>query len=194
MNLDARYWQSRYEEGNTPWDIDGISPAVLEYMSNIPSDQIRILIPGAGKAHEAAWLHQHGFRNVFVCDWAEGAFKTFKEIAPDFPSYHLMVSDFFELEGKFDLILEQTFFCAIDPKRRSDYAKKCASLLNPGGKLAGLLFASAFDHAGPPFGGTKSEYLEIFLPYFNIIHMDISEKSITPRLGNELFFEAVIIK
>lgn len=194
MNLDARYWQSRYEEGNTPWDIDGISPAMLEYMTNLPSTELRVLIPGAGKAHEAAWLNMHGFQHVFVCDWAEGAFETFRHIVTDFPPHHMLVGDFFELIGEYDLILEQTFFCAIDPSLRSEYAKKCASLLNQGGKLAGLLFASVFDHPGPPFGGTKAEYLKIFEPHFNIIQMEISKKSIQPRLGNELFFEASVIK
>jgi hypothetical protein len=62
-------------------------------------------------------------------------------------------------------------------------------LLADGGKLAGLLFAFPFEQEGPPFGGTKEEYEQLFSPHFDINHLAISEASIKPRAGRELFIE-----
>ena len=88
--------------------------------------------------------------------------------------------------GKYDLIVEQTFFCAIDPSLRTVYAEKMAKLLNPKGKLVGLLFDCNFD-GGPPFGGSKTEYITYFEPYFKFNFLEKCYNSISPRAGNELF-------
>jgi methyl halide transferase len=190
MELDARYWQNRYLEGNTPWDIGGISPAILDYLEALPPGPLRILIPGAGKAHEAKWLLGHGFTDVWVCDWAEAAILAFRDIAPEFPERQLLCRDFFTLEGPFDLILEQTFVSALPPERWPDWAACCARLLRPGGRVAGLLFATPFENPGPPFGAHREGYQKVMAPWLDVSRMDISLRSIPPRLGNELFFEA----
>lgn len=187
--LSPQYWDERYRAGNTGWDIQQVSPPLKRYVDELPDKQRRILIPGAGRAYEAIYLHRQSFGEVFVCDWAESAFETLRREAPDFPAEHLLVGDFFALDLAVDLMLEQTFFCAIDPELRAGYARKAAELLVPGGRLAGLLFASHFPFAGPPFGGTRDEYIDCFAPYFDILHLDIAPDSIAPRQGNELFFE-----
>ncbi|MBI5915222.1 MAG: SAM-dependent methyltransferase, partial [Bacteroidetes bacterium] len=91
----------------------------------------------------------------------------------------------------FDLMLEQTFFCAIPPSLRTDYVNKAAQLLPPGKTLAGLLFASHFGKPGPPFGGTEAEYRKLFSPHFFIEAMEMCKNSILPRTGNELFFQLI---
>ena len=48
--------------------------------------------------------------------------------------------NFFYHQGKYDLILEQTFFCALDPSLREKYVEKCYDLLNDDGKIAGVFF------------------------------------------------------
>lgn len=189
-NLDARYWQSRYLEGNTPWDLGAASPAITAYLSGLQDKSARILIPGAGKAWEALWLLQHGFRQVFICDWAEAAFEEFRQQVPDFPAEHLLVCDFFALDPPYDIIIEQTFVSAIPPVQWKAWAAQCARLLEPGGRVAGLLFASPFTSAGPPFGADREDYLNIFGEELEILRMERTDLSIAPRLGNELFFEA----
>ena len=37
-------------------------------------------------------------------------------------------------------MIEQTFFCAINPELRTKYAQQSSNILNPKGKLIGLLF------------------------------------------------------
>ncbi len=185
--LSANYWNQRYLNVNTPWDIGSISTPLQNYFDDLVDKDLRILIPGAGKAHEAIYLHRQGFSNVYVCDWASSAFDLLREEVPDFPEEHLLIGDFFDLELPIDLVVEQTFFCAINPSLRTKYVQKMHQLLSDKGKLVGLLFANEFNKPGPPFGGTASQYRSLFAPYFDIINLDIAPDSIKPRLGNELF-------
>lgn len=187
--LSAEYWNEKYQIQQTPWDIGYASPPIAHYCEKIKDKHIRILIPGAGKAHEAIFLHRQGFQEVWVCDWAADAFAHLKREAPDFPEQHLLVGDFFDLSPSYDLIIEQTFFCAIDPALRARYVQKAHELLVPGGRLIGLLFARPFDFEGPPFGGTKEEYRQLFQQHFDLLQLETAENSIQPRLGNELFIE-----
>ena len=122
--LSANYWNERYLNVNTPWDIGTISTPLQNYFDGLADKELRILIPGAGKAHEAIYLHRQGFSNVYVCDWAASAFDLLKEEVPDFPEEHLVVGDFFDLQLPIDLVVEQTFFCAIDPSLRTKYVQK----------------------------------------------------------------------
>lgn len=188
--LNDNYWERRYKACDTPWDIGYASPPICNFIYTLTQKDTAILIPGAGKAHEAAFLWEHGFRNFKICDWAVSAFDTLLEKIPEFPRENCLIQDFFELSGKFDLILEQTFFCAIDPSLRKKYVEKCSELLVPKGKVAGLLFAKKFDKPGPPFGGSAEEYQKLFGGHFYIDLMIEAKDSITPRAGSELFFIA----
>ena len=95
--------------------------------------------------------------------------------------------DFFELDGEFDLILEQTFFCALDPKLRQSYSIKMNELLAENGKLVGVLFNREFGNDTPPFGGDKTEYQTYFNDYFDFKVMENCYNSIPPRAKTELF-------
>ncbi len=185
--LDSNYWQERYKTNQTGWDAGTITTPIKEYIHQLNDKSIKILIPGCGNAHEAAYLWQQGFTNVFLLDYVAEPLNNFSKHYPDFPKSHLLLKDFFELDEKFDLIIEQTFFCALDPQLRSSYAEKMCQLLNPKGKLAGLMFSSEFEKEGPPFGGSKSEYKALFERYFDIAKMEECYNSIEPRKGNELF-------
>ena len=192
--MDNDFWRERYRQKQLGWDLGQVSPPIRTYVDQLQDKELRILIPGAGRGHEARYLWDMGFRQTYICEWAPEAVQMFKSLQPAFPDEHILVQDFFTLEPAYDLILEQTFFCAIDPSMRPAYAKKCAELLSPGGRLTGLLFATPFERPGPPFGGCKEEYLTYFEPYFDILQMDICKNSIKPRLGNELFFEMEVRK
>ncbi len=185
-SLDAKYWNNRYLQGNTPWDTGGPTPPLVSIFQTITQRDAAILIPGAGNAHEAIYLHEHGFNNVWVCDWAEAAIASFAEAHPDFPKHHLICSDFFLLEQKFDHIIEQTFFCALPPQLCPQYVKKTAALLHNEGCIQGVLFAHPFPFEGPPFGGTADEYRSLFSPVFHIDILEPCSNSIPPRAGNEL--------
>lgn len=187
-NLNKKYWSTRYQRNETGWDLRTISPPLKKYIDQLEDKSIKILIPGAGNSYEAEYLHKNGFNKVYVLDIAHEPLENLKRRLPSFPEDHLIQYDFFNYEGNFDLILEQTFFCALDPKIRKMYVCKMNSLLNQGGKLVGLLFDKEFESPGPPFGGNKEEYLSYFSPYFDIMVLEPCNNSIGPRMGSELFF------
>lgn len=181
------FWQKKYLENSTGWDLGKVSPPLKTYFDQLSNKDIRILIPGAGNAYEAEYLHKLGFTNVFVVDWAPQAIENLKQRLPDFPSAHLFVEDFFDISLSFDLIVEQTFFCALTPNLRSQYVDKIHDLLEPKGKLVGLLFQIPLNETHPPFGGSKEEYLQLFQEKFTIKTMETAHNSIVPRQANELF-------
>lgn len=187
MLLDQEYWNNRYLDENHPWDASAPTPPLQHFIDSLTDKKLKILVPGAGFGHEAAYLYNNGFTNTFICDWSEEALRLIKEKHPQFPSENLIGGDFFKLDMTFNLVLEQTFFCALPPKLRPDYIKKMHEILSPKGLLVGLLWSENFEKPGPPFGGTKEEYQKSFSPYFNILEMDLTPHSIKPRLGRELF-------
>lgn len=191
QELNQAYWNERYEQGNTGWNIGTVSSPLKNYFDQLPQKNLRILIPGVGNGHEAEYLLSLGFSNITVLDIAPIALeKLAMRFLPQIgKSVHLILGDFFEHQGQYDLIIEQTFFCALDPKLRQAYVEKMAALLSKNGKLSGLLFDTQFP-AGPPFGGNKQEYQELFSMHFNIKTLAPCYNSIPQRMGNECFIIA----
>lgn len=189
--LDADFWQSRYEDGTTGWDIGYPSNPLKRYIDSLQEKDIRVLIPGCGNAYEAGYMFENGFTNVYIIDIALTPIENFRKKFPAFPPHQILHGDFFALNDSFDLILEQTFFCALDPSLRPAYAEKMASLLHPGGRLAGVLFSTIFEKEGPPFGGTTDEYLQLFNKHFKINKLEPEKESIPPRAGTEVFIEFI---
>ena len=185
--LGKSYWNERWQTHQTGWDIGYASPAITEYMAQYPNKNAAILIPGCGNAWEAEWLAANGFTNITLLDIAPAAASQLDNKFAGNNAIKVICADFFSHEGEYDLIIEQTFFCAIPPSKRKQYAEKAASLLNEGGKIIGLLFDKEFEKEGPPFGGTSSEYKEIVGPYFDIKTMSACTNSIDSRAGSELF-------
>jgi len=191
MELDASFWEQRYMTAETGWDLGGPSTPLKEYLDQLTNKDLSILIPGGGRAYEAEYAHRLGFRNVFVIDLTEAPLSDLLGRCPDFPKDHLIIGDFFTHEGNYDLILEQTFFCAIDPALRPQYVEHMSRLLAPGGGLVGVLFDSVPNPVGPPFGGSEAEYRALFKPYFPDVCFERCRNSIAPRAGRELWLRAV---
>lgn len=186
--LNKDYWENRYQNEETGWDAGEITTPLKEYFDQIEDKNLKILLPGAGNGHELDYLLLKGFQNVFIIDLAESPLRNIQKRLPDFPENQLLQGDFFELKNEFDLIVEQTFFCALSPELRPQYVQKMHSLLSEKGKIAGLLFDFPLTEDGPPFGGSKEEYLNLFSEKFRIKILETAYNSITPRKERELFF------
>jgi SAM-dependent methyltransferase len=184
--LNEAYWSKRYKNKETGWDVGSPSTPLKEFIDQLENKTIKILIPGCGNAYEAQYLFENGFKNVFVIDLSPIPLENLKKRVPNFPNIHLLEGDFFELNDQFDLILEQTMFCAIEPRLRMEYARKTSELLVEGGKLVGVLFNREFE-SGPPFGGTKNEYITYFSNHFQNVYLEPCYNSIKPRQNSELF-------
>jgi len=184
------FWTNRYQENFTGWDIGYPSTPIKTYIDQLDNKDLRILIPGAGNAYEAEYLHNQGFSQVHILDISKSPLDNFKRRVVDFPNEHLVQANFFEFEAQYDLIIEQTFFCSFEPtpENRSRYAEQMSHLLKPGGKLVGLWFRHPLVHNGKrPFGGTKEEYLSYLTPHFEVMVFEDCYNSIEPRAGKELF-------
>ncbi len=191
-DLSANYWNDRYLQDSAHWDVGAVSTPLKVYFDQLTDKDLAILIPGAGNAWEAEYLHQQSFTNVTVCDLAEEPLKNLAARCPGISAKHLIQSNFFDLEDNSDdLIVEQTFFCALDPSLRPAYADKVFRLLRSGGHLTGLLFSVEFENEGPPFGGTAEEYRTYFEGCFGFKTFEPAYNSIQPRAGRELFVNLI---
>lgn len=187
VELNECFWTDKYIADNTGWDIGNVSRPLKEYFDQLNNKNLKILIPGAGNSYEGEYLHENGFSNVFIADISQLPLVNFSNRCINFPKEHLIHMNFFDLDMQFDLIIEQTFFCAINPQLRAKYAKKTHQLLEPNGKLIGVLFDDELNKDHPPFGGDKLEYENYFKPYFNINVFESCYNSINPRKERELF-------
>ncbi|MEO8588893.1 MAG: SAM-dependent methyltransferase [Flavobacteriales bacterium] len=188
--LDSDYWRDRYGDGSDAWDLKAPSTPLKEYIDQLTDKDLRILIPGGGRAYEAEYAHRQGFHNVFVIDLTDAPFKDILARCPDFPMPHLIVGDFFTHDAQYDRILEQTFFCALDPTLRPRYVEHMHTLLAPSGELVGVLFNDALNVDRPPFGGFHDDYMPLFSAHFPNVTMEPCYNSIVPRAGRELWLRA----
>jgi len=182
------YWDKKYNENKTGWDIGEISTPMKNYIDQIKDKNQHILIPGAGNGYEIEYLFNNGFKNISVLDISKQPLDNLKKRLPKEHHVNCIQSNFFDVDLKFDLILEQTFFCALNPKDRRNYVDKMYNLLNTKGKLVGLLFDFDLTNEGPPFGGSIIEYIQLFYAKFTIKVLEKCYNSIKPRHGRELFF------
>jgi hypothetical protein len=186
-DLSHNYWNNLYLKNEFKWDLGAISSPLKTYIEQLNNKDLKILIPGAGNSYEAEFLFSNGFKNVFVLDFAEEPLENIKKRLPDFPKQQLIKQNFFDHQGQYDLIIEQTFFCAINPSLRKQYAQHMKQLLKPEGKLVGLLFNDVLNIDKPPFGGNKKEYQDLFASLFQIITLETAYNSVKPREERELF-------
>lgn len=187
ISIDAAYWNERWLRQETGWDVGYAAPAIAKYLMERVDKNASILIPGCGNAYEAAFLLEQGFTAITVLDFAPEAVQLLQKKFEGNSAINVVHENFFDHEGSYDVIVEQTFFCAIHPQQRLQYAQKAAALLRPKGRLTGLLFNKKFEKAGPPFGGNVQEYRHLFEQFFIIEKMEPCYNSIAPRAGAELF-------
>ncbi|MBK8519656.1 MAG: methyltransferase domain-containing protein [Chitinophagaceae bacterium] len=192
LTLDEAYWNSQYNAHTTGWDLGEVSPPLKAYIDQLVNKNLRIFIPGCGNTYEAAYLLQQGFTNVTVIDIAPALVAQLQEKYKVNPHIKIILGDFFIHEGEYDLILEQTFFCALNPALRQDYIIKMHTLLAANGKLAGVLFNREFEQQGPPFGGRKDSYEPMFEKYFIFKTFEPCNNSFIKRKDTELFI--ILIK
>jgi methyl halide transferase len=184
---DESYWDLQYQSETTGWDLGMVSPPIKVYVDQLKDTTISVLIPGCGNTYEAEYLLEKGFTNITVIDIAPTLVEKLKEKFKNNTSIRVILGDFFEHQGSYDLILEQTFFCALPPQMRQKYVWKMHQLLSKNGKIAGLLFNRSFA-VSPPFGGNTIEYEQLFSEAFHFKILGTSYNSVTPRAQSELFF------
>lgn len=191
----SQHWERAYQQNQTLWDLGGPTPTFHRLAASGTYPPGRMLVPGAGKGHDARLFARHGFA-VTAVDFTTGAVQEMQRLAdPDAP-LDILQADFFalpsNLEGTFDYVLEYVTYCAIDPSQRLGYAEMVARLLKPGGIFIGLIFPLS-DHAGgPPFAVSPDQLIgDLALLGFQLLHREFPIDSIKPRKGKE---ELLVLK
>lgn len=182
------FWENRYKTEATGWDLGNASPPIKAVIDDLKDKDIAILIPGCGNAYEAEYLLKQGFTNLTIIDFAPTVVQKLKDNFEHNKNIRVLLGNFFEHVGTYDLILEQTFFCALPPNLRQRYVWKMHQLLAKEGRIAGLLFNRSFE-SGPPFGGDLIEYQKLFTKSFFINKLHLAENSVPNRANTELIFE-----
>jgi methyl halide transferase len=191
LALGETYWNNQYKANATSWDLGEVSPPLKAYIDQLTNKNIRILIPGCGNTYEADYLLKQEFTDVTVIDIAPMLVEQLREKYKGNRYIKVIHGDFFQHEGEYDLVLEQTFFCALNPPLRKDYVTKMNELLAENGKLVGVLFDREFEQQGPPFGGCKCQYESMFEKQFNFKTFELCNNSNVKRAGTELFINLV---
>lgn len=188
-NLSPHFWEQRYQEGKTAWDLGQPAPP---FVTLLASDQApppgRIAVLGAGRGHDALLFADRGF-DVVGFDLAPSAIAEATLAAQTrHLSAQFLERDIFHLEpafaGQFDYVLEHTCFCAIAPELRIDYVHLVHWLLRPAGELIALFWAHAMP-GGPPFGSTVAELQQRFAAQFDALSFAIAPHSVDSRQGTE---------
>jgi SAM-dependent methyltransferase len=186
--LDAGFWDGRYRTGETGWDLGEPSPPFVRLHRDGGIAPCRVAVPGCGRGWEVVWLAREGYA-VTGIDFAPAALAEVSAraraegVAPE-----LVRADLLDppetLWGRFDLVLEQTCFCAIDPARRPEYVEAVHRLLAPGGRLVGLFYECGGE-GGPPFTTGPEEVRALFGGRFRVEVLARTPHSHPRRRGQE---------
>jgi len=168
-------WQKHYDENDLAWDLGEVAnPFVRLWEDNVLTPGT-LIIPGCGQGHEVIYFAERKFQ-VTALDFSPGAVELLQDsLREKNLSAKVLHRDFFELEDThnqaYDAMLEQTFFCAIQPDQRSAYVESASRILKPGGLLFGLFYETG-EEGGPPFNTTEADIRNYFSGLFDINRLE----------------------
>lgn len=164
----ADFWNSRFEQGVTPWNRGAVPQALINYLHQNPAKHC-CLIPGCGHAHEVVFLCEQGW-DVTAIDFSAAAVSTAKAQLGKWAD-RVQQADFFNFQvtHPLSIIYERAFFCALPPAIRASIVTRWASLLLKGGLVIGFFFIDDDERAskrGPPFRTSSVELSSLMQMYF----------------------------
>ncbi len=182
-------WELDYQRGTAGWDMGTPTPVFQRVLREKKFAPGKMLVPGAGRGHDAREFARHGFEVVAV-DFARDAADAMRALMDDASRHEILHQDFFQLpqafDAAFDYVLEYTCFCAIDPMRRAEYADTIARVLKRGGKYIALAFPIDAHVGGPPFAVNADELIGLMKQRgMKLLHREFPHDSVKPRKGRE---------
>jgi SAM-dependent methyltransferase len=175
---DKAYWDARYRAGETAWDLGGPCPVFVSLLdSPLAPPRGRVAFPGCGAGHDVRLFLERGYDAVGF------------DFATRPPGLPVVAIDVFELGRRypeaFDAVVEYTCYCAIDPRRRAEYAASLRGALRPGGLLVALAFPVEEREEGPPYGIDEKEIAGVLGAGLELLHFETPTSSVEPRRGRE---------
>ena len=186
---DPDFWEDIYKKNDIGWDLNGITPTFEKLANKLKPGKVIIL--GCGRGHDAIIFSKLNFE-VTAVDFAPSAINYLKKLCKrNNVKVNVIKNDIFLLnkcyDNYFDYVIEQTCFCAIDPKRREEYERLVYHILNSNGYLIGLWYPldKAIIDGGPPWGISISDLKNTFEKRWIITKESFSEFSIKKRRKRE---------
>lgn len=197
--LTADYWQGRFVSNDTPWELGHPSAVLLEGAEELENRGVsirdtRILSPGCGRGSDALAFVERG-AHVVAMDWSDVAIADirarYERLSDMKGSLEVESGDFFAIDARHvEVVIEHTFFCAIDPTARQQYVDRVSTWLVPGGYLVGNFFILSEEEAqalsglsltqageGPPFATTVTELLRLLDTRYETVLLRPSSRS-----------------
>ena len=197
------YWDDAYREDRDGWDMGTPTPVFTDLLDRLGKDFTslgaedfaqqeqppRVLIPCSGRGYDALLFAEHGWK-VTAVDFAIEPMQWLRtESERAKLDVEILQEDMFTLgrshPGAFDLLVEYTCVCAIDPARREEFVRFSADVLRVGGIVMALLFPVDGRPGGPPFSIDVDGFKEQMSVAFDCVHESTPETSVKPRLGRE---------
>lgn len=187
-----KYWSSKYQNNEAGWDLGAPAAAIKSLVPKLKLPSSRVLVLGGGQGHDAGYFADLG-HHVTLIDISPEALTRAQKTYGDKPNIKFIQADLFDLPvemyGQFDLVIEHTCFCAINPSLRDDLVRQWRRLLNETGFLLGVFFTMP-KRSGPPFGASEWEIRKRLENGFHTLVWQRFRHSISPRLGRELLVYA----
>ena len=185
----SQFWSEIYQQQEPAWDLNEPAEAFKDMLPRLKLPKSRILVLGCGYGHDAALFAQAG-HVVTAVDFSADALKVARSKYSHLTSLTFEQMDIFDAPHdwnfSFDLIIEHTLFCAIDPMKRNNLVTLWKRLLHEEGQLMGVFF-SMFKRFDPPYGATEAELRALLIPHFQFLFWGRLRNSVPRRLGKELF-------
>jgi SAM-dependent methyltransferase len=177
------FWDDRFAAGFTPWQRASIPPELSSYLTQLQPG--KVLIPGCGSANELQAFALAGWDPTAV-DFSPVAVAQARSRLGALAT-HVQQADFFDanaLMGRYQVVYECAFMCALPPGLRTAWATRIDALLpEVGTELTGLFFIGETGR-GPPFAITSDE-LAALLRAFECVEVAVSQEQPLPFGGNE---------
>ena len=176
----TQFWVKRWEKGKLPWDLGGIPPNLVNYLTRTRVSPSRVLIPGCGSGYEVQAFHEAG-HDVTAIDFSGPAVTHAREVLGPLGE-KVMQGNFFKHDfgaTRYGLVYERGFLCSLPPERWPDYAARMADLLLPGGRLVGL-FLYGNEPEPPPYPLTDQSAQALLGRLFRLVNTETAAAESVP--------------
>lgn len=173
---EKEHFKRRYEEGDTPWEIDRPDYNLIRIVNDWSINPGKALDAGCGTGDNTIWLASHGFEAT-GCDSSRLAIdQALEKAAAAEVICEFITCDFLEddiEEAPFSFLFDRGCFHTFsDPDKRLAFVSRAAGLLERGGLWLSLIGNSdeirPEGQEGPP-QLTASEIVNAVEPYFEIL-------------------------
>lgn len=185
--MDADYWKSRWQRGETGWHRDEVMPLLQKHWPSLHAQAgSEVLVPLSGKTLDMPWLATQGQR-VLGIELSERAIKAFfveqdlSDVASDTPDGPLhragdiaiLEADAFEVSPAMlsgvRHVYDRAALIALPPDLRKRYVDTLYARL-PARTTALLITLEYPQHEkdGPPFSVSEEEVRTLFSPAWDV--------------------------